>query len=329
MQPTRDIHMQTVTATSAGPPAVEALSAASRATIAGRTSRGIFVRLDVPRVIFLTREQFRSPLTVTLPQNVDELEAIAAEDAVLVRAGRISFPDTGIQVHIPAGVTWTCPTPPGTAVPVPEQYRRLKRLVSAIVVTAPERGWSSLLPALVDSSYAYTIPRSLQPTWESVRELRAALAAGDAETMVATATRLLGRGRGLTPSGDDLVLGLTLMLNRWPERVTASRILDRYNAGIVDAAYTHTTTLSAGLVESATLGVSDERLVQTADNLATDALSLASTVADVLRWGNSSGIDALVGMSVAVTAQMHTLRSSEEADSASTSNAFHNTSAVF
>lgn len=98
-----------------------------------------------------------------------------------------------------------------------------------------------------------------------------------------------------------MVLGLTLMLNRWPGPVIDTNILDRYNTGIVEAAHTHTTTLSAGLIESATLGASDERLFRIADYLATDACSSASTVTDVLQWGNSSGIDALVGMTIALT----------------------------
>lgn len=305
MQSTHDVHRtryRTVTATSAGAVAVETLATASQAAILGITSRGIFIRLDTRRVIFCTTEHHHSPLTITLPETTTEVETVTPEHSVQVRADYVTFPDAGLEIHIPAGITWACPAPTEPALPAAVRRQHLRRLVSSIAVTTPDRGWSRLLPALLDLDHAQKIPPPLHATWKAIKQCRSALAAGDVASITQIATRLLGRGRGLTPSGDDFTLGFTLMLNRWPAVAEIDRTrLAAYNRCVVNAAYAHTTALSATLIESASTGISDERLIRTADYLATGTPSLASTVMDVLHWGSSSGIDALVGMAVAVT----------------------------
>ena len=74
------------------------------------------------------------------------------------------------------------------------------------------------------------------------------------------------------------------------------------NRAVIEAAYRATTTISANLIECAAAGQGDERLITVVDGIATGSASIDECVECVLDWGSSSGIDALVGMAIAVTA---------------------------
>ena len=106
-------------------------------------------------------------------------------------------------------------------------------------------------------------------------------------------------GSGLTPSGDDFVMGLLLSLNRWESVLQPGDNLSVLNTNVVESAYRCTTTLSANLIECGALGLADERLIQAVDLLATGKKEQAEILLGLLSWGNTSGIDAFVGMIVA------------------------------
>ncbi|MBM4425580.1 MAG: DUF2877 domain-containing protein, partial [Chloroflexi bacterium] len=109
------------------------------------------------------------------------------------------------------------------------------------------------------------------------------------------AAPLIGLGRGLTPSGDDLILGLLLLLNRRGDFV------EPFNRQMIEHARRRTTALSANLIECAARGEADERLLAAADCLLTgqpDAPTAARTLAS---WGASSGADTLAGMAMALS----------------------------
>ena len=112
----------------------------------------------------------------------------------------------------------------------------------------------------------------------------------------------LGAGSGLTPSGDDFLTGLLLAMNRWEAVLWPADNLGETNHLVVESAYRKTTRLSANLIELATLGQGDERLIDMVDQLMSDAPFEPATVLDLLDWGSSSGMDAFVGMAVALIA---------------------------
>ena len=109
----------------------------------------------------------------------------------------------------------------------------------------------------------------------------------------------LGVGSGLTPGGDDLVMGFLLRLKRWGHILAPSLNTETIAQGLLPLAYRKTTTLSSNLIECATLGQANERLISALDGLMTgkpDAITCASFLAE---WGNTSGLEALVGMALA------------------------------
>jgi hypothetical protein len=101
----------------------------------------------------------------------------------------------------------------------------------------------------------------------------------------------LGLGPGLTPSGDDVVIGFLLTLNRYGRCP--------HNDLIIKEARAHTTTLSANLIECAAHGLADERLIRVVDCIFTGNKD-DRALDKMLGWGESSGLHALLGMSIAL-----------------------------
>jgi hypothetical protein len=122
-------------------------------------------------------------------------------------------------------------------------------------------------------------------------QLEAALAAGDGEAADSVSRRLVGLGPGLTPSGDDALVGLAAALHGLghPQR--------GFLADAVADAGMRTTSVAASLLRHAAAGEFSERLhALLADLLGDDEGSLRGSVERALAWGATSGADCLVGV---------------------------------
>jgi len=111
---------------------------------------------------------------------------------------------------------------------------------------------------------------------------------------------MLGQGTGLTPAGDDVILGCLLALSRWGHILSPYLDLQALQQPLISQAYRQTTLLSANLIECAASGQADERLLLALDGIFTGQPSTEQCAALLLGWGNSSGCDALVGMGIAI-----------------------------
>lgn len=125
-------------------------------------------------------------------------------------------------------------------------------------------------------------------------ELANAVAAFDVSAAVRAAAALAGLGPGLTPAGDDVLLGA--MLAGWilhsHERAA---ILAR---SVCDVAAPLTTTLSAALLRSAAMGEAGSLWQRFFSALSSrDASESRRVAAEMLAVGETSGADALAGFS--------------------------------
>jgi hypothetical protein len=109
---------------------------------------------------------------------------------------------------------------------------------------------------------------------------------------------LLGLGQGLTPSGDDLVAGFLLALNRWGARLSPEIDTATLNQEIIMNTRSATSALAASLIECATLGQADERLLLALDGILDGSVPVEACLTALSGWGSSSGYDALVGMAL-------------------------------
>jgi hypothetical protein len=114
--------------------------------------------------------------------------------------------------------------------------------------------------------------------------------AGNEDSLRAAAAQLAGLGRGLTPAGDDFLLGV--MLRAWLSHPMPRRFCQMLS----EAAIPRTTALSAALLRAAAAG---ECAAPWHDLLGVlvrgSETELEKAVGNVLSYGHSSGADALAG----------------------------------
>lgn len=279
-----------------GSVAMETLCAAKTAALFSVTSRGIFLLLHNQRMIFLSFENYRGPLTVTVPGGKPFLSNLSPQEPIVCSSQGIHFPGSGIWISTATAEVWNPLLPGNTPMHPNERIRLIQPLAIDVYHRKPEAGLSKLLPYLVGNQGNESLDDPFKELGIIMDQIGDLLAQQDWRTLSETLISLLGMGSGLTPSGDDFILGLLLSLNRWGSILLPGHNLSSLNKNVVAAAYRDTTTLSANLIECATLGLADERLIQAVDYLAVGYPQQSAIRTGLLSWGNSSGIDALVGM---------------------------------
>lgn len=285
---------------SVGHLAWQALAASQRATVLGATSRGLFLRCESRWLAFVSYEGYRSPLTITLQQGATQLRALKVGAPLHIQPGLLLFPAEKIGVQVDEDRIWHPALPSGELGAPAQRLASLRTAAKMPQTEAAGRGFGPLLDSLLALADGAAAPLQPPETLETVLELQQALRRADLPGALGAAQALLGLGPGLTASGDDFLIGLLLMLKRWPALHTLRQTLALFNDALIAAAYEKTTTLSANLIECATRGESDERLLAMVDGLATGAPSPAVWLPPLANWGASSGIDALAGVALAL-----------------------------
>jgi hypothetical protein len=122
-------------------------------------------------------------------------------------------------------------------------------------------------------------------------QLAAALPSGDVEVAGRVARRLVGLGPGLTPSGDDALIGLAAALHAL--RHSARGFLHE----AIGDAHVRTTAVAATLLRHAAAGEFSERVQRLlAALLGDDDAAVAPAIERAMAWGATSGTDCLVGV---------------------------------
>ena len=118
---------------------------------------------------------------------------------------------------------------------------------------------------------------------------------GEADDVARGVAALLGRGPGLTPSGDDALAGALLVSHA----LGAAAPL----AGAVRARLGATTAVSAALLDAAADGFAAHDVVRLVDAaLAGDGATVAAALPAVLALGHTSGRDLVTGVAAALGA---------------------------
>ncbi len=270
------------------------------ARVIGSISPGIFLLTPGQHIIFISNQVFRSPLTITLKNPIEKLEQIQVGMTAGLSRNRIDIFGAGVEVDLAGTPAWTPPEPGLQASSQDECRRRLKKTIQCVGQASQKTGFAPLLLPLSDPEWAGVLPTELAPILAAIRPLEQVLPAGNPPEILAVFQRLLGLGRGLTPSGDDFIMGLLLAVNRRPRLFRSFPGLAEVNRLVIEKAYARTTSISANLIESAMLGYGDERLISALDGMMTGSLAAEECAANLLALGASSGIDALVGITASM-----------------------------
>ncbi|WP_165908422.1 DUF2877 domain-containing protein [Rubrivivax gelatinosus] len=167
----------------------------------------------------------------------------------------------------------------------PPDERRISELAAVLSQwlsrDPPAHGWFDSLHDEA-SPYAPAVRRG----WLA---LQAAVRAGDEDALVRACSGLVGLGPGLTPSGDDFLLGMFLVLH-WRAPALGARILAQAAHGA------STTDVSQAMLRRALQGYASLLYLAVLD----PGTDLESALARAGAFGHSSGHDCLCGMLFAV-----------------------------
>jgi hypothetical protein len=284
------------------------LANSHQASITGVTTRGIFIRLDTDWVLFLSLESFRGPLTLNLSGETSILNGIEVNRKVEIQGGKIKNLPAGIEIDFSRAGTWEALPPPEIVLSPGDRATSLKTVGGLILSQKKEPGLYLVLKDLLglEMGDLQAPPRLFE--WVDCFRLLQRLKTTDLDGILSSLMPFLGLGAGLTPAGDDLILGLLLAYNRWGAVLRPAFDLAELNGLLNRAASQKTTLLSANLIDCASQGQADERLVTALDGMVTGTPATDQCARSLSNWGNSSGCDALVGMALAILSAMPTLR---------------------
>lgn len=264
------------------------------ASVIGVTSRGVFLHLASSWVVFLSGEAQRGPLTLNCTGQVDLLKSITHGEKAEISPGKIILPTIGMLLDTSQAFPWQAPALP-TALLTPDERLAKLRLVAGLAHVRQ--------PAIpVVTGFAQPASAPIHALTPQIQGLQGALAEQKRTGIVSSLAGFFGLGSGLTPSGDDLLMGFLLALQRWGHVLAPELEVEELTRHLLPLAYQKTTTLSANLIECASLGQADERLLLALDGIMTTNPDPPTCAAALAAWGNTSGHDALVGMALALQA---------------------------
>lgn len=285
--------------------AQEALQARWPASVIGVTSGGVFVISQTQRVIFLTYSPFRGPSTINIEPGLIDLRQNESGDKVFLSPNLIRLERSRIEIDVGGAPVWKADLPA-------ENYGEQQaaaiedRLVRAALLAYEQKGAQGLAPSLrwlVGKGGLELGGDLTQGILDSFLEIRTGIDEQDPAKITQAAERIAGHGRGLTPAADDCITGVVLSLNRWRQILRVEFDLDRLNEAILTMARRKTTSLSATIIQAATLGTADERIIRVLDGMITGDYDETQDLGDLVRMGHSSGVDALVGIALVLTSR--------------------------
>ena len=273
------------------------------ATVMGITSRGLFLLLSSGWVLFLSPDTFRGPLTLNYSAGPDDFSFLTNGMPARVDPDHIAIAGQGLVVHTGQAAAWQASPLPKDVLTPQERLNHLALVVRTLLDRQPASDFGMLVPVILGFEEAHTAQGN--PVYPLVKRLQQALREGQLAAIADSLEAILGLGAGLTPSGDDLTAGILLALTRWGHLLAPGLAIKVLAQDVVQRAYRKTTTLSANLIECASQGQANERLILALDGVLSGHPD-AQTCADYLAgWGHTSGRDALAGMALALSAAVN------------------------
>lgn len=282
------------------------LSTCTKAKVQGVTSSGIFLQLDEYRIIFLTEDPDFGPLNIVLSQRIPGTWLTQDQLIITYAPDEIRLKHASGQLKITNYEIWHIPPAPSILITKDKQLKRLRICVSQINTIKGSNGFSPYLPPLMKPPLNQP---GVEGVMEHILEIRKSLNVFDSESFLNHAKAISGYGRGLTPSGDDLICGILFVLNRWQFPNVPDRWIEEINSGLFQNAIEKTTSVSISLIYCATQGSADYRIQALADALVNETIPFERQAMQLARWGGSSGADIFAGILIVIQSIFNLLES--------------------
>ncbi len=229
--------------------------------------------------------------------------ALALPCALVLAPGR-ALPGSlapGVAVRVGRGRVQWRDTDGGEVAVVPTRWWPAPQVVAR--TTAPQaigvsQGASQLEAALLGHTQPVGVAQALA-------DAAAALSGGAPERAARHLVRVLGRGPGLTPSGDDAAAGLLLTARALAGTPSALADVEHTGRLVADAAFESTTAISAALLRHAAAGRAAQVVIDAITAAVDGGPGTAGALEALLRLGHTSGADTAFGMLAAVRADDH------------------------
>jgi hypothetical protein len=224
-----------------------------------------------------------------------DLRMIGLRPRMVVQASNttIGVPDAGLEIRFDAALRWSprFELSNQAADLARAFWRRRTAAIRTISRTrTPTGGFGALLDADARHDDQFGIVDVAKPM---VAKLTLALEAGDRSAAAEVATGLIGLGPGLTPSGDDALVGIEAALHALGSPSAG------FLALVVGDLDDRTTAIAATFLRHAAAGEFAERLhTLLAALLGFGDEAIATAIARAAAWGATSGTDCLLGVLV-------------------------------
>jgi hypothetical protein len=208
----------------------------------------------------------------------------------------LRVPAASIAVLLTVATGWSPSMPVVHGTSIRELGDRAERALGLAADQVPPLGLGPLLVALADrDSSVGSLGRAAA---SSLADVVQALRDGAPERAMAAAMPLIGLGPGATPSGDDLLVGLTAGLG-----VTAHPLAVDFAAGVARGCAGLTTSVAESyLLHAGRLEFSERVHAAALAVVSGPEADLPNEVTAALAWGASSGADLLVGLLIGIQA---------------------------
>ena len=264
----------------------------------GNTSNGIFLQSAQSKIVFLTSKPHLGPVNIILKQDKPIHWNIGDTIQLNVGEKSIIFRGKNNSLTILIDEVWQTTNKPRKNIPQTDQLKILNQAAKQLSLLKNEQGFSSLLIPFVTNDMSFESQDAwVQKSWEIIMNLKKGLLQKNLSTILDQASNLIGSGRGLTPSGDDLLTGLFFMKKRWFEE---NEWINSLESDLVDQFNHQTTAVSTTLFECALQGEADARIQEMSDVLMNADIPFSNQAINLARWGNSSGADVFLGMLLAI-----------------------------
>jgi len=235
-----------------------------------------------------------------VPGFVRLLDSLKQGEHFEVTFDSIYFKGSGARILIDNVETWTPGPPHAIDTSQTTRKKRVKLFLDDIVEIDPNKGWLFLY---TESERADTYPDFIKErAREGTQKFREGYQERNLLQCLGAAEMLIGLGGGLTPSGDDWLAGFCLYLERFSITEYEQRgFLNIIGRALQDQVFQKTTTISANRILAARRGWAEEPFLEVIDTLFSAERQFDPELAGVLvRFGHSSGIDTLLGISAAI-----------------------------
>ena len=252
-----------------------AVSPLTRAVLTGPSRQGLVLA------------SFPTALYLSVGEHHEVLPVVASDALMLPTAARLSAPGRDLVWGVEPGDTVTIDR---SGIRMPGwQVRLVREWRPARVGAVPRLAEPDLLTAVADIlSCHVSTPELVHQATDVFRAARS----GDEAEVRRGAGQLLGAGQGLTPSGDDVLCAVLLVLNGvgdpGPVALLGKAVQDRW---------TCTTSLSASLLDAARRGYAVPEVAALVEcALRGDLAGAREALTSTLAIGHSSGRDLVAGL---------------------------------